>query len=257
MWIKVDTRRPLAILIVALSALAWLALWLGERLSYGAFLSHEHVHVVDNNGFLIGLFIVGWVVMVIAMMLPTSLPLMTMFQALVRQRADRALLVGLLIGGYLASWTVFGAFAYSGDWLLHHAVDRSAWLHDHEWMIWGLTLAVAGAYQFTPLKYRCLDKCRSPLSFIAEHWRGQNERWQSLALGAHHGLFCIGCCWALMLLMFAFGATNLGWMLMLGIVMAIEKNMPWGRRLIAPLGIGLLAWGVFVLLFGAPLEHIH
>ncbi len=247
MWIKVDTRRPLIVFIVALSALAWLALWIGERSPYAAFLSHDHLHTVDENGFLIGLFIVGWVVMVIAMMLPTSLPLMTMFQTLVRQRADHVLLVGLLLGGYLVIWTIFGAFAYTGDWMLHQAVDRSDWLHDHEWMIWGFTLVVAGVYQFTPLKYACLDKCRSPLSFITEHWRGRDERRQSLALGVHHGLFCVGCCWALMLLMFAFGAANLGWMFLLGVIMAIEKNMPWGRRLVAPLGVGLLVWGVLVL----------
>jgi predicted metal-binding membrane protein len=74
----------------------------------------------------------------------------------------------------------------------------------------------AGLYQFTPLKYRCLDKCRSPLSFIIGHWRGSQEKTQAFRLGAHHGLFCVGCCWSLMLLMFAVRAGNLGWMLVLG-----------------------------------------
>ena len=83
---------------------------------------------------------------------------------------------------------------------------------------------LAGLYQFTPLKYACLDKCRSPLSFITEHWRGSHERTQAFRLGVHHGLFCIGCCWSLMLLMFAVGVGNLGWMLVLGALMAIEKT---------------------------------
>ena len=110
---------------------------------------------------------------------------------------------------------------------------------------------LAGVYQFTPLKYRCLDKCRSPLSFITEHWRGRNERVQSLWLGVHRGIFCVGCCWSLMLLMFAVGAGNIGWMLVLGMVMAIEKNMPWGRRLGKPLGVLLLALsGVIVIAAG-------
>ena len=103
---------------------------------------------------------------------------------------------------------------------------------------------LAGLYQFTPLKYACLDKCRSPLGFITEHWHGSHERIHAFRLGVRHGLFCIGCCWSLMLLMFAVGVGNLGWMLVLGALMAIEKNLPWGRRFSAPLGVVLLCWGL-------------
>jgi predicted metal-binding membrane protein len=107
-------------------------------------------------------------------------------------------------------------------------------------------------YQFTPLKYHCLDKCRSPFSFISERWGGSRDRLASFQLGVQHGLFCVGCCWSLMLLMFAVGTGNLGWMLALGTVMAIEKNMPWGRRLSAPLGLGLVALALIVIATGAP-----
>jgi predicted metal-binding membrane protein len=108
-------------------------------------------------------------------------------------------------------------------------------------------LLLAGAFQFSKLKYRCLDKCRAPFSFVIEHWRGGDTRWQALRLGAHHGVFCVGCCWALMFLMFAVGTGSIGWMLALGAIMAVEKNMPWGRKLSAPLGIVLLAWGVLIV----------
>jgi predicted metal-binding membrane protein len=108
-------------------------------------------------------------------------------------------------------------------------------------------LLVAGAFQFSRLKYRCLDKCRAPLSFVVQHWRGGDSRAQALVLGAHHGIFCVGCCWALMLLMFAVGSGNLGWMLALGAVMAIEKNVPWGWKLSKPLGTALIAWGVLIV----------
>jgi predicted metal-binding membrane protein len=114
-------------------------------------------------------------------------------------------------------------------------------------MIGGVVLLLAGAYQFTPLKYLCLDKCRSPFSFIAEHWRGRGEQAQAFLLGVHHARFCVGCCWMLMLLSFAVGVGNLGWMLGLGAIMAVEKNLPWGRRLSAPLGVVLLGWGVALL----------
>jgi predicted metal-binding membrane protein len=82
------------------------------------------------------------------------------------------------------------------------------------------------------------------------HWTGKSERTQALRLGLHHGIFCIGCCWSLMLLMFTVGMGNLGWMLLLGAVMAVEKNLPWGRRLSAPLGIVLLCCGLAVVFEG-------
>jgi predicted metal-binding membrane protein len=191
-------------------------------------------------------FVAAWTLMTVAMMLPTSLPLILLFQRLIRQRSDRLQLLGLLIGGYIGIWVVFGALAHFADLFVHLAVDRFPWLEANAWLISAMTLGLAGLYQFTPLKYKCLEQCRSPLTFITRHWRGRHERAQSFGLGVHHGLFCVGCCWALMLLMFAVGAGNIAWMLMLGTVMAVEKNLPWGRRLSAPLGITLLAAGVVV-----------
>jgi predicted metal-binding membrane protein len=85
-----------------------------------------------------------------------------------------------------------------------------------------------------------------------EHWQGKHEAARSLWLGMHHGLFCVGCCWSLMLLMFAVGVGSLGWMLVLGTVMAIEKNMPWGKRLSTPLGVALLGWGMALALGAVP-----
>src|SRR3990172_8139617 len=93
----------------------------------------------------------------------------------------------------------------------------------------------------------CLDKCRSPFGFINQHWHGKRPRLESLTLGLHHGAFCIGCCWSLMLLMFAVGVGSLGWMLALALAMAVEKNMPWGKRLSLPLGATLVAAGIAVL----------
>ena len=104
------------------------------------------------------------------------------------------------------------------------------------WVSGAVILTIAGLYQFSSLKYACLDKCRSPLSFITSRWQGRNESAQSLRIGVEHGLFCVGCCWSLMALMFLVGTGNLIWMLLLGAVMALEKNLPWGHRLSAPLG---------------------
>jgi predicted metal-binding membrane protein len=111
-------------------------------------------------------------------------------------------------------------------------------------------LTIAGFYQFSSLKYACLTKCRSPLSFLTSRWQGGNESAQALRIGVEHGLYCIGCCWSLMLLMFLMNAGNLVWMLVLGVVMASEKNFPWGRRLSAPIGMLLLIGAAAVVVDG-------
>jgi predicted metal-binding membrane protein len=134
--------------------------------------------------------------------------------------------------------------------VLHTVLERNAWLETHAWLIGAIIFGMAGIYQFTPLKYYCLDKCRAPVSFLMLHWQGRRDRTHALRLGVHHGLFCLGCCWSLMLLMFTVGMGNLGWMLLLGAVMAVEKNLPWGRRLSAPLGIVLLCCSLAVVLEG-------
>ena len=141
-----------------------------------------------------------------------------------------------------------GVIAYAGALAFRAASVESAWLAGHRSALGAGLLLVAGAYQFSALKYRCLDKCRSPFSFVVEHWTGEHHARQALWLGVHHGVFCVGCCWTLMLLMFPFGAGNLGWMLVLGILMAIEKNLPWGRRFGRPLGVVLLVAGGIVAL---------
>jgi predicted metal-binding membrane protein len=239
--VSVDGRRPFTVLLLGLVALAWLTLWVWGNSPYARLLSHDSAAAVGGGAGLAVAFVGGWTLMIVAMMLPSSLPLVTLFGVLTRRRADRTLLIGLVLIGYLSTWAAFGAVAHAGDLGLHALASNVGWLGSHAWVISAVTLAGAGVYQFSSLKYRCLEKCRSPLSFITEHWRGRGERGQAFILGVHHGLFCVGCCWLLMLLMFAVGVGSLGWMLALGALMALEKNMPWGRRVSAPLGVALLA----------------
>jgi predicted metal-binding membrane protein len=182
------------------------------------------------------------------MMLPTTLPLLAIFRRLTARHKDRSRLVALVIAGYLGAWLGFGIIAHAADWLLHEIVERSLWLGANAWVIGAGTVLLAGLFQFSRLKYRCLDKCRTPLSFVMEYWRGRNDRRNAFSLGIHHGIFCVGCCWALMLLMFAVGVGNLSWMFLLGTLMAVEKNMPWGAKLSAPLGASLLGWGGLIVL---------
>ena len=237
-------------LLLAVIALAWLSLWVWGQSPYGRFLDHEALtEVSGEDAGLLVFFVAGWTLMVFAMMLPTSLPLVTLFHTVISDRPHPTRLIVLLITGYLAVWMGFGFVLHLADLAVHEVAEYSGWLDANYWVIGASTLLVAGVYQFTPLKYHCLDKCRSPFSFIASHWSGGNESVQSIRLGMDHGLFCVGCCWSLMLLMFGVGAGNLGWMLVLGAVMAIEKNMPWGRRLSAPLGVTLICGGLATAIY--------
>jgi len=250
-------------LLGALTLAAWLALLLWQQSPYARFLEHggwsdaglvaSLCRALPGGDLLVpaALYAGGWVLMTAAMMLPTVFPLLEMFGRLTRDRSDRGRLLAAVVAGYLGVWTLFGLAAHALDWGLHNAAAASAWLTFNGWALGATAIAIAGAFQFSALKYRCLDKCRSPLSFVTEHWRGYHPLRHAFLLGAHHGVFCVGCCWALMLLMFAVGTGNLGWMLALAAVMAAEKTLRWGRHLAKPLGAALIAWAGAILLANA------
>ena len=248
--------RPL---FLALTASAWIALWIWDTSPYSRYLHHvdwPDIPLADalcrmmpgGPVALAALLHAGaWLLMITAMMLPTTVQLLEVFRRLTAHRADRGVLLTLVLLGYVGAWTVFGVGAHGLDAALHQLASRSLWMVMHGWLVGAAMLGLAGVYQFSRFKYRCLDKCRTPLMFVAEHWHGHNERRDSFLLGVRHGAFCVGCCWALMLLMFALGTGSIGWMLALGAAMAVEKNLPWGRRIGKPLGLALVAWsGVMV-----------
>jgi len=243
-----DARRDRTILAGALAALAvvgWLSLWWWEGSPYRAFLGHQ-----GGTGPLpleAVLFSLGWVLMIVAMMLPSSIPLVLTFAALVRRRRAPAQLVVLLLAGYLVIWTGFGVAAWVLDRGIHAAVDALPWLAEHPQLILGSTLLAAGLWQFSPIRDRCLDECRSPLGFVANRWRGVAERREAFAMGIAHGAFCVGCCWSLMLVMFGVGVGSLILMLLLGGLTAVEKNLPSGRRLTHPLGLVLVLAAVYTV----------
>lgn len=241
-------RRDRAILggsLIALVAVAWLALWALEGTPYGAYLHHEGGPAPLPLE--AGLFVAGWTLMIVAMMLPSSVPLVLTFRAIVGRRPHPNALVAYLIGGYLLVWSAFGLAAWTGDRAIHAAVDAIPWLAEHPQLIIATTLAAAGAWQFSPLRDRCLDACRSPLGFVMSRWAGVDERRESLVMGIAHGAFCVGCCWSLMLVMFGVGIGSFTAMLALGAVAAIERNMPSGRRLTRPLGVLLILAAVYAV----------
>jgi len=259
----IEPRRAFLTLLGGLIALAWLTLFLWELSPHGRYLDHGKWTELGLGAWLCRavpagpvivpalLYALGWVLMIAAMMLPTTLPLLGMFARVTERRADRTALLALLMAGYLAVWLAFGLAAHAVDYGLHSLAGWAPWLSLNGWLVGAAVLAMAGAFQFSRLKYACLDKCRTPFSFINEHWRGQAPSRESFRLGLFHGLFCVGCCWAIMLLMFVVGTGSVGWMLALGAVMAVEKNVSWGRRLTLPLGVLLVGLGVVIAAKGS------
>jgi predicted metal-binding membrane protein len=244
-----DPGRDRSVLVAVLTGLAgtaWLGLWLWDGSLYSRYLRHDTPAGIGTP-LELALFVAGWALMIVAMMLPTAIPLVVTFGALVGRRRQPRFLVGLVIVGYVVTWTTFGLVMWVFDRGVHATVDAVPWLSANPQYILAGTFVVAGLYQFSPLKYRCLDECRSPLGFVLNRWRGVAERREAFALGIAHGLFCVGCCWSLMLVMFAVGLGSLAPMLVLGLVTAIEKNVSWGRRLGRPLGVILLLAGLSVV----------
>jgi predicted metal-binding membrane protein len=235
---------PAALLGLALTA--WAALIVLERSPWSAYLGHGPLASGELAILPLLVFTAGWTLMTLAMMLPTSVPLVVQFERVVHAHERRAALLGLLVGGYLAAWAACGLALYAADLGIHRLVTALPWLDRHAWLIGAGAFLAAGAYQLSPLKHRCLARCRSPRLFVISHWRGRPLR-DSLRLGAAHGLFCVGCCWALMAVMFAVAHGNLLFMLALAAIMAIEKNLSWGARLTRPLGLVLLAEGAVLV----------
>jgi predicted metal-binding membrane protein len=151
-----------------------------------------------------------------------------------------------LIGGYASIWTAFGAAAFLSDVVVHRSVERVPFLEAHPEVIAAAVLIVAGAFQFSDLKDRCLRECRHPAPFLMSHY-GRGIR-AAFRLGVAHGVFCLGCCWALMLVGFAAGVANLWWMAALTAVMVYEKTARRGRQAVIPIGIGLIVAGVALFL---------
>jgi predicted metal-binding membrane protein len=191
------------------------------------------------------LFLLAWQAMIAAMMLPSSLPLIRLFDS-VSANQERALRARTaFLAGYATVWTAFGAIAFLGDVVVHRTVEAMPWLAERPWLIGGSALALAGAFQFTDLKASCLSKCRLPGPYLLAHYRRGAAG--GFHLGFGHGLFCLGCCWALMLVMFAAGVAVLWWMAALTAVMVYEKTARNGPALTPVIGVTLLVLAAVAL----------
>ena len=256
-----DSRRDLAlaVLLGGLTVGAWAALWAWSASPYARYAAHDGwldsaafaalCRALPAGSILVpaALYALAWVLMIAAMMLPTTYPVLGIFRVMTRARRDARRLLALVVAGFFGAWFAFGLLAHGLDGAVAWLGGRSLWLIEHGWAAGAAVLAAAGLFQFSALKYRCLEQCRTPLAFVASRWHGRSPAREALRIGIDHGVFCVGCCWALMLCMFVVGTGSLGWMLALGVLMAAEKNVPGGARLRLPIGLGLLGAAVLVV----------
>lgn len=245
-WTAHVARQPrstLAVLTLSLAcwaALAWLVFDMEQPLAMLTMPASPDWSVAN----VVAVWVM-WAVMMAAMMLPSALPMIVTFVQLSERGGTPARGRGF-IAAYLLVWCGFSAAATAAQWALQAIdwvdpmiVSTSARLN-------AALLLVAGVYQFSPLKRLCLAKCRTPMGFLLGEWRAGTSG--GFVMGLRHGLFCVGCCWALMALLFVGGVMNLAWIAAVSIAVAIEKMVPGGERLASLLGVVLMGAGVWRLI---------
>jgi predicted metal-binding membrane protein len=237
--------------LVALALVAWLYLLRMERMSgmRGMEMAGMSMPMPDDRGaaaFLLTFLM--WAIMMIAMMVPAASPMILTFATINRRRAATgtpAVPTAVFLAGYLVIWSVFSLGAAGLQEALQSVALLSPATLRASPLVGGALLLAAGLYQLTPVKYACLARCQSPLGFILTEWR-EGPR-GAFVMGLRHGAFCVGCCWALMALLFVAGVMNLLWVAAIAAFVFVEKLVPYGRAVSWSAGTALLAWGVWVL----------
>jgi predicted metal-binding membrane protein len=217
--------------IIAVTALAWIYL---IRMPMGA-----ESWVVDAT-----LTFLMWAVMMVAMMLPSAAPMLSAYARIASAReASRAYHVWMFAGGYIAVWTAFSLVATVLQYTLQSAAIISGSLRTTS-IAGGIILAAAGLYQLTPLKNKCLKRCRSPVGFFMTNWRDGASG--AFTMGLEHGALCTGCCWMLMALLFVAGVMNLAWVAAISVLVLVEKAAPFGRAIALASGVAMIAAGLIL-----------
>lgn len=248
-------RRIVAGSLLLVVALSWAWLLAGAGMGMDAFEMTRHSRMAMpwtqpapwSAPYALLMFSMWWIMM-LAMMLPSAAPVILLAAALNRRAEPAAPPYGstaAFLAGYLLAWGGFSAVAVLAQWWLGRSGLLNTMLVSTSEVLAACILIVAGAWQFSPLKFACLRHCRSPVMFLTRHrrpgWLG------AIRMGLHHGLWCLGCCWFLMALLFVGGVMNLYWIIGLTIYVWMEKVLPGGPWLSRAMGLALLAWGALLL----------
>ena len=238
--VRLDPRQVgLIALLLVLAAVGWIVT--DDRMA-----GMDHGPGTDLGS--LGFYVTAWVVMMAAMMFPSILPMVSVYQLVQRRRRDqgraRAGGTALFVAGYIACWTAFGLAAY-GLFVLVRSLDIAAlgW-HEAGPYVAGGVLVAAAVYQLTPLKDAGLTRCRGPLTCVMTSWRDGLAG--AVLMGVKHGAWCVGCCWALMASLFALGVMSVGWMVFVAGLIALEKLLPWKAAANRGVAVLLLVLGLAV-----------
>jgi predicted metal-binding membrane protein len=234
--------------------LVLISLWVLAGVSWLIVIRQFGTRMAMDTGWTMGmrvpLFMAMWTVMMVAMMFPTAAPMILTFARISagkRQQGQAFVPAWVFISAYLLVWIFFGVLAYLAaagvDWL----VSQSMWWKDHAVRLGGAAVALAGLYQFSPLKHICLSKCRTPLGFILGFWRDGYVG--AFTMGLRHGGYCLGCCWLLFLMLFPLGVMNVIAMVLVTTLIFAEKALPFGEHVARIAGLTLLVYGAFVFFF--------
>lgn len=238
LWLADGGRRALSTVVLPLLLLAagaWI--WTARSASMS----------MSGNG----AFVLAWLVMMVAMMLPAVAPVVALYTLAARR--GRVASVPVFLAGYLSIWALSALPA----WAVSRAVSMPL-MEGHAWVarLTGATLLAAAAYQLTPLKARCLRHCRTPMSFFLARSKGLSQPTDAYRAGAMHGLYCLGCCWALMAVLVVLGGMQLGWALALAVVISAEKLAPHGGQLLRAGSVLAAGVGLSLVLVPSLLDHL-
>lgn len=245
-------RAITALGLVAIASLAWFYTIIVASMGGGGMAgAASHMTMPQDqpwSGVDLLLMFAMWMVMMVAMMLPSAAPMILLFATTNRKRQqaqDPYLHTSFFAGAYVVVWAGFAVIATLANWALHSRGLMTSMMGSALPLWGGGLLIAAGLYQVTPLKLACLNKCRSPLAFLMSEWR--EGRLGAFVMGLRHGGYCLLCCWALMALLFVLGVMNLAWIALLAAFVLIEKLATSGPWLSRTSGLLLFGWGVWMV----------
>ena len=255
-------RAIVAAALIVLTALAWsYLLWLVADMDMGGMdmsgfrmiptgMSLMKPATAPWNAIEFAFVFVMWVVMMVGMMMPSATPMILLYARVGGQAANTGEALAAtwwFAAGYLLIWTAFALAATFAQWVLERASLLTPTMAGSGVVFGGIVMIAAGLYQWVPLKDACLRQCQAPWLFIQRHGGFRGDALGSLVLGARHGMYCVGCCWALMALLFVGGVMNVLWIAAITIFVLAEKIVPAGRAISRIAGLGFFAWGVWLL----------
>jgi len=247
-------RRATVVTGLVLLALAGVGWWETTRQSAdmdGMVQGIAQVGTAMSFDMTVPLFLAMWTSMMVAMMFPTIAPIVLLHRMVIRRGGGGLAPTVVFVSGYLVVWVLVGFLPLAALLGFREVSDMTTWVP----RLGGAVLAVAGAYQFTRWKSTCLNACRSPLTFLATHDFGRGLV-GTLRAGISHGAYCLGCCWALMAVLFVVGLMNLAWMAVIAVVFLAEKNWKYGVALTRVVGTALVLFGIAVVVHPALLGSV-